>query len=99
MLKHIIMWQLKDELSAEEKEIVKKDIKEGLEGLNGKIEGVEKVEVIIGGTPASTADVLLITTMEESALEAYASYPEHKKIAVEKIRPYVQAKMVMDYSI
>ena len=31
MVKHVILWQLKDELSAEEKSAVKAGIKEGLE--------------------------------------------------------------------
>ena len=35
MVKHIILWTLKD-MSAEEKERVKAGIKEGLEGLQGK---------------------------------------------------------------
>ena len=37
MVKHIILWQLREDLTAEEKESVKKDIKQGLEGLAGRI--------------------------------------------------------------
>lgn len=37
MVKHVILWTLKDELSTEEKVNIKKDIKEGLEGLKGKV--------------------------------------------------------------
>ena len=40
MVKHIILWNLKDEFSPEEKENIKAGIKEGLEGLGGKIEGL-----------------------------------------------------------
>ena len=36
MVKHVILWQLKDEISDEEKKIIKKEIKEGLEGLVGR---------------------------------------------------------------
>ena len=36
MVKHIILWQLKEELSAEEKANIKKEIKSGLEALVGK---------------------------------------------------------------
>lgn len=35
MVKHIILWQLKDELSAAEKAEIKANIKTGLEGLAG----------------------------------------------------------------
>ena len=37
MLKHIILWQLKDDLSAEEKLKIKCEIKKSLESLKGKI--------------------------------------------------------------
>ena len=40
MVKHIILWQLKDELVGEEKEAVKAGIKAGLEGLAGQIPGL-----------------------------------------------------------
>ena len=36
MVKHVILWKLKDELAGEEKEQVKAGIKEGLEGLDRK---------------------------------------------------------------
>ena len=36
MVKHIVLWKLKGELSKEEKDKVKKEIKEGLEGLKEK---------------------------------------------------------------
>ena len=39
MVKHVILWQLKDELSDAEKAAVKAGIKEGLEGLAGKVPG------------------------------------------------------------
>ncbi len=37
MVKHVILWQLKDEYSADEKAAIKADIKAGLEGLVGKV--------------------------------------------------------------
>ena len=40
MVKHIILWQLKDELSPSEKEIRKQKIKESLESLPGKVPGL-----------------------------------------------------------
>ena len=40
MVKHVILWQLKDELSAEQKNAVKAEIKKGLEGLAGKVPGL-----------------------------------------------------------
>ena len=45
MVKHIILWQLKDELTGAEKEAVKAGIKEGLEGLLGQIPGLLDIKV------------------------------------------------------
>ena len=99
MLRHVILWQLKDELTDEEKQKVKQDIKDGLEALNGKIKGLESLEVHINGLPASTADVMLDVWVAENAFADYADDPEHKKVAVEKIRPFVKGKMVLDYLV
>ena len=45
MVKHIILWTLKEELSGEQKETIKQGIKEGLEGLSGQIPGLLEISV------------------------------------------------------
>ena len=64
MVKHVILWKLKDELAGEEKEQVKAGIKEGLEGLAGQIPGLIEVKVRTECLPSSTADVMLDTTFD-----------------------------------
>ena len=49
MVKHVILWQLKDELSGMEMDRVKAGIKEGLESLQGKIPGLVYIKVNITG--------------------------------------------------
>ena len=56
MVKHIILWQLKDEYSDAEKADIKAGIKAGLEGLAGQIPGLVEVHVNINGLPSSNAD-------------------------------------------
>lgn len=100
MVKHIILWQLKDELSEEEREKVLQGIKDGLEGLKGKVPGLLEVKVIIDKLESSNADVMLDTTMEsEEALKGYAIHPEHVKVANEKVRPYTKVRVCMDYEL
>ena len=53
MVKHIILWQLKDEYSDAEKADIKAGIKAGLEGLAGQIPGLVEVHVNINGLPGS----------------------------------------------
>ena len=45
MVKHIILWQLKDELSEEKKLEVLKNAKVNLEGLLGKIDGLTEIKL------------------------------------------------------
>ena len=45
MVKHIILWQLKDELSDSEKISVKAGIKDSLESLMGEIPGLLEIKV------------------------------------------------------
>ena len=98
MVKHIILWQLKDELSAEKKAEVKKGIKEGLEGLSGKIEGLLDIKVQIEGLTSSNADVMLDSSFtDEEALKGYAVHPAHVAVADGKVRPYTKTRVCMDY--
>ena len=67
MVKHIILWQLKDEYSDAEKADIKAGIKAGLEGLAGQIPGLLEVRVHITGLRSSKADLMLDTPDESAA--------------------------------
>ncbi|MBR4831087.1 MAG: Dabb family protein [Butyrivibrio sp.] len=98
MVKHVILWVLKDELTVEEKSKVKAEIKEGLEGLAGKIPGLIDIKVNINGLETSNADLMLDSSFEnEAALKAYAVHPEHVKVADSKVRPYTQLRTCLDF--
>ena len=98
MVKHIILWQLKDELTAEEKTEVKKGIKEGLEGLAGKIPGLTEIKVQTEGLASSNAEVMLYSVMESAeALKVYADHPAHMEVAIGKVRPFFKTRLCLDY--
>ena len=98
MIKHIILWQLKDELSDTEKTTIKAGIKEGLESLKGKISGLVDIYVEINPLPSSNADVMLVSSFEsEEALKGYSTHPEHVNVADGKVRPYTKTRTCMDY--
>lgn len=100
MVRHVILWQLKDELSIEEKETVKAGIKEGLEGLVGKVPGLKEVHVYTQGLASSNADVMLDSVLEsEEALKGYAVHPEHVAVADGKVRPYTKSRTCLDFEI
>ena len=75
MVKHIILWQLKDEYSDAEKADIKAGIKAGLEGLAGQIPGLVEVHVNINGLPSSNADLMLDTTFESASAQGLLQAP------------------------
>ena len=100
MVKHIILWTLK-EMDESQKEAVKAGIKEGLEGLKGKIPGLVDIKVITEGRlPSSTADLMLDSTFEtEEALKGYSKHPEHVAVADSKVRPFTASRACLDFQM
>ncbi len=100
MVKHVILWTLKSEYTKEEKESIKAGIKEGLEGLYGKIEGLTEIKVNINGLETSNADLMLDSTFESAeALAAYAVHPDHVHVADTLVRPYTAVRSCLDFTI
>lgn len=98
MVKHIILWQLKDELSDMEKQTVKAGIKSGLEGLTGQIPGLVEISVQTEGLASSNADVMLYSVFEdEAALKGYAVHPKHVAVADDKVRPFTKTRLCLDF--
>ena len=88
-------------MSDSEKESVKKGIKEGLEGLKGKIPGLIDIKVNTEGRLASsTVDLMLDSTFESAeALKGYSKHPEHVAVADSKVRPYTVSRSCLDYEV
>ena len=100
MVKHMILWQLKDSLSEQEKKDVSVRIKEGLEGLKGKVPGLVDIHVQIEKLDSSNADVLLDSTLESpEALKGYAVHPDHLAVADGVVRPNTKSRTCMDFEI
>ena len=96
MVKHIILWKLKEEFNNDE---VKKGIKESLEALLGVIPGLVEIKVQTEKLESSkNADVMLYSVFEsEKALKEYAVHPEHVKVADTKVRPFVETRSCIDF--
>lgn len=99
MVKHVILWKLKEELQGEEKAKVVAGIKEHLEALDGKIPGMISIHVQATEFLASSnADVMLDSSFEnEEALKGYAVHPAHVAVADTYVRPFTQTRLCLDY--
>lgn len=95
MVKHIILWKLKNEHNNDN---IKNDIKRQLEALNGKIDGLIKLEIQTISLPSSNADVMLYSEFEnEAALKGYAIHPDHVFVADNYVRPFVETRLCLDF--
>ena len=100
MVKHVILWQIKDEYEGAELQSIKEGIKEGLEGLAGKIPGLIEIKVNVNGLASSNADLMLDSSFEsEEALKGYAVHPEHVAVADGRVRPYTKSRVCLDDTV
>lgn len=82
MIKHIVVWRLKELAHGNNKATNARLIKEKLESLNGKIPGMIKMEVGIDYSASeSSSDVVLYSEfVSRQALDGYQSHPGHKAV-------------------
>ena len=100
MVKHVILWNLKEEYSAEEKARIKAEIKTGLEGLKGEIPGLIDISVYTEPLASSNCDLMLDSSFEnEESLKGYAVHPRHVAVADGKVRPFTSSRVCMDYEV
>ncbi len=100
MVKHVILWTLKDEYSGVEIDKIKADIKAGLEGLKGQIPGLVEIKVNTKPLASSNCDLMLDSLFDnEESLKGYAVHPKHVEVADGKVRPYTASRVCMDYEV
>ena len=96
MIKHIVMWRLDETAGNKTGNALK--LKQLLEGLNGRIPGLLKLEVGIDSSKESeSSDVVLYSEFESNAaLQAYQVHPAHNEVV-----PFVKSvrgeRRVVDY--
>jgi len=97
MVKHIILWKLKNEFNNND---IKNGIKNSLESLKGVIDGLVEISVQTESLSSSNADVMLYSVFEnEEALKNYAVHPAHVEVADTKVRPYTETRMCLDFEV
>lgn len=100
MIKHIVMWRLKDFANGAGKGENAIRLKDRLESLRGKISEIRHLEVGININGSEAAfDVVLYSEFDSlEDLEAYQRHPEHRGVAdfVNSVR---SERAVVDYEV
>lgn len=102
MIKHIVLWKLKDEAEGRSKRDNAIELKRQLEYLNGKIPGLLYLEVGINvpdNNPGDESDVVLYSEFKDmAALKGYLAHPEHQKI-IPFARAIRSERRVIDFEV
>jgi len=100
MVKHIVMWTLKDEAEGATKAENLEKLEMQLKALPAIIHEIQFFEVGLNFNPSPAAfDVVLISQFKDSdALERYKKHPDHVKVA-DFIRSITQNGAVVDYEV
>lgn len=97
MIKHVILWKLKESMSEEEKSAARAEAKRRLESLNGKIDGLVSLKVVAAPLPSSSADMMLDSEfVSTEALAGYQANPLHLE-AAGYVRSVVEARLCLDF--
>ncbi len=100
MLKHIVMWELKDYAEDNSKTENAMIMKGMLEALRDMIPEIEKIEVGININPSKSAyDVVLYSEFRDKArFTLYLNHPDHLDVA-EFVGKISKNRIVVDYMV
>ncbi len=100
MIKHVVLWKLKENVEGKSKVEMARELKAALEGLKGKVMEIQSLEVGLNFNPADTAcDLSLYTEFKSREdLDKYQKHPEHLKVA-ELVKKMTVERRVSDYEI
>ncbi|MFC3106645.1 Dabb family protein [Undibacterium arcticum] len=100
MIKHIVMWKLKEQAEGADKASNAQKMKSLLDACAGIVPGILKLEVALAqpGLEATYDVVLYSEFADQAALDAYQDHPQH--VAV---KPFIgavrEARQCMDYEV
>jgi hypothetical protein len=100
MIKHIVMWKLKDEAEGADRAANARKVKELLDACIGLVPGMGTFEVALAqpGLEATYDVVLYSEFADRDALNAYLDHPQHVAL-----KPFIgavrEARQCMDYEV
>ena len=97
MVRHVILWAFKDELSNEERVAAAKKIKTELEALVGVVPGLKELTVSVSTLDSSNVDIMLDSVIDTPEnYDGYKVHPEHVAAAT-YVRSVVKSRYCMDF--
>ncbi|MGF6274881.1 heme-degrading monooxygenase HmoA [Massilia sp. UYP11] len=100
MIKHIVMWKLKEQAEGADRATNAREMKRRLDACAAVVPGILAFEVTLAqpGLEATYDVVLYSEFADRAALEAYAKHPTHQAV-VPFIGAIREARQCMDYEV
>lgn len=100
MIKHVVMWKLKDNVAGNSKEENARELKRRLEALPRAIPEIQRLEVGLNIKDSEQAmDVVLCSEFDTpKGLAAYSQHPAHQQV-VAFVREIASESRVVEYEI
>lgn len=99
MVKHIVLFKLKEEAPAERKQEAMHAFKQAIEALPAKIPFVRKVEVGLNINPGESWHIALYSEFDSlEDVKAYAAHPDHVAAAA-LLADVKESRACVDYEI
>lgn len=99
MIKHIVLFKLKDEMAQADKEAVMNQFKTAIEALPAVIPVIRKVEVGLNMNPAENWHIALYSEFDSLAdVKTYATHPAHVE-AAKLLADAKESRSCVDYEV
>lgn len=100
MVKHIVMWNFREDFPNEKKEEMAKEADARLKALVGQIPGLRLAKMRLNVMKGSNRDLMLVSKLDTpEALDAYQTHPLHVAVVTEVIKPATCDRVCFDYLV
>lgn len=100
MVKHLVMWNFKEDFPEEKKEAMAQEADARLKALVGQVKGLTFAEMRLNKLHRSNRELLLVSELETPEdLDAYQVHPLHVAVAEEVIKPAACDRVCFDYEV
>ena len=96
---HIVAWNYKEEIGAEERKKLDQERAEAFARLPGIIPGLKSARFVKPEDmlPGCTRDLMLVTEHEtDEGIQVYTEHPAHQEAADRYVRPFVKDRICMN---
>ncbi len=100
MVKHLIMWNFKEDFPEEKKEAFALEADKRIKALIGPVKGLTSAEIKLNRLPGSNRELMLLTDFDSPEdLAAYQVHPLHVAFGSELIKPSTCDRACFDFEI